>query len=366
MASSEEVVPLLPDTLPENFSEWDSEASPAPGPAGSDEWESVSNQSKPPRPIAHGEPENLDEILSSVADRSRVRRPDSHAPVIARPQGDYAGLEKDRPPAPQPFFARSHKPAAASTSDTSIRDTPSPASPQPEAQHTPNAASAAPSSPNAPLANEARTSFAVTDSISREADKALFEIFSAQSSEDEEEPKTWKNKKLMVVGGVAAAILIPLIPVLLLGHHGTKAAVNPSVQPVSAATDTEPEASTPDQSVSQPLPQDKPAAAVKSQQTVESQKPQAGTKTAPSPAVDESQIEMMKGQLTAPRMISEDVKKQTAENAPPPENIGMAGMDALAGSRQAANAFTSSAKPVVKSLKPVAISSGVATGMLIQ
>jgi protein TonB len=75
---------------------------------------------------------------------------------------------------------------------------------------------------------------------------------------------------------------------------------------------------------------------------------------------------MMKDQLTAKKMISGDVDKQVAENAPPPESIGSAGLSALAGSGPAATAFNADVKPVVKALKPVAISSGVAAGMLIQ
>jgi TonB family protein len=363
MASSEEVVPLLPDTLPDNFNEWDSDASAAPPPGGADEWESVSRQSEPSRPAVHGEPENLDEILSSVADRSRVRRPDLHAPAIDRPLNEYGGWEKERPSAPHPFFSRSQKPKTDSTSSV---DSPSPAPPQPEAQHTQDTVSVAPSLPNTASANQAAKPSAVTDSVAREADKALFEIFSVQSPEDDEEPKSGKNKRLMVVGGVAAAILVPLIPMLLLGHHGAKAAENPSVQPVSAATDTQPDTDSPNQPGAETLTQDKHSPATKSQQAVESRAAGIGTAAEPSPAVTESQVEMMKGQLNAPRMISEDAKKQTAENAPPPESIGIAGMDALAGGRQAPNAFTGSTKPIVHSLKPVAISSGVATGMLIR
>ena len=39
MASPEEIAPLLPETLPEDFGDWDSEASPAPSPGHSGEWE---------------------------------------------------------------------------------------------------------------------------------------------------------------------------------------------------------------------------------------------------------------------------------------------------------------------------------------
>ena len=39
MASPEEIAPLLPETLPEDFSEWDGEGSPAARPVNSSEWE---------------------------------------------------------------------------------------------------------------------------------------------------------------------------------------------------------------------------------------------------------------------------------------------------------------------------------------
>jgi TonB family protein len=408
MASSEEVVPMLPDTLPENFSEWDSDASHAPVPGGSDEWEAVYNHSEPPGQKAHGEPENLDQILSSFEERSRVWRSDSHAPVVARPQNEFVGLEKAPSPVPlprnssqpavkdppgetsnpverpreskmvfspalenppdhwptlsEPVFAKPQKSTAELTEDT-----PGPASPQPEARHTPDEASAAPSSPDVASANEAHTSSEFfSHSKAREADKLLFEVFSTKHSEEAEEPAKGKNKKLMVAGGVAAAVLVSLILVLSLGHHGTKAAVEASVQPVSEATDTQPETNTPDQSASKPFTQVKPSAATGSQRTTESQAAQTGTEADSSPEVTESQIQMMKDQLNAPKKISGDVKKQIAENAPPPQSIGTASVDALAGSGPAANAFIGGAKPIVKSLKPLAISSGVATGMLIK
>lgn len=408
MASSEKVVPMLPDTLPDDFGEWDKDAAPPPAPGSADEWDSVIGRSEPPRQKAHGEPENLDQILSNFADRSRVWRSDSHAPVIARPQNEFAGLEREISPAPLPRKSSEppvkeaasigtsrpveppseskmvfspkldnptddwpalSEPVFASKAEKSsaelIADMPSTVSTQPEAKHTLDEAPPAPSSPNF-FSNEARKPHEVTDSMAREADRALFQVFSAKSSEEDEEPSTGKNKKLIVVGGAAAAVLIPLILILSLGHHGAKAAENPSARPVSSATDTQPETSTPDQSAREPLPQDKPSAATKNQQATASLAAQTGTQANPSPAASQSQIQMMKDQLNAPKIISGGVKKEVAENAPPPDSIGMASMDALEGARPAANAFNTGAKPVVRSLKPVAISSGVATGMLIQ
>jgi TonB family protein len=443
MASSEELVPALPDTLPENFSEWDNDASHAPAPGASDEWDSVFSKSEPSRQKAHGEPENLDAILSSFEERSRVWRSDSHAPVIARPQNEFAGLEKGTSPVPlpgnsgkpavkdapaetsrpversketspipwprsvseppvkaapaetsrpaerpaeskmvfspalenppedwpalsEPVFARQEKSTAVLTEDTSGS-----ASSLPEAMHSADEAPAAPGSPNVASANEAPTSSEFfSHSKAREADKLLFEVFSAKNSEEDgedEEPGAGKNKKkLMVVGGAAAVVLVPLILMLSLGHHGTKAAAGPSLQPVSAATETQPEAYTPDQSTNQPLTSNKPSAAAKTPQTTTGQAAQTGTEADPARGVTDSQTQMMKDQLTAKKVISGDVKDQNAENAPPPESIGTAGMDALAGSGPAAKLFDGNSKPVVKSLKPVVISSGVATGMLLR
>jgi TonB family protein len=426
MASSEELVPALPDTLPENFSEWDNDASPAPKPGAADEWDSVFSNGEPPRPKAHGEPENLDEILSSFEERSRVWRSDSHAPVIARPQNEFAGLEKRTSPAPspakpsetvakaapketsrpversteskgeaskpverpreskmvfspalenppedwpalsEPTFAKPEKATAVLTEDA-----PSPASSQPESRHTLDETSSASGSPNVVSANETHTSSEFfSHSKAREADKLLFEVFSSKNSEEDdenEEPGTGKNKKkLIVLGAAAGVVLVPLILMLSLGHHGAKAAAEPSLQPVSAATDTQPESSTPDQSASEPLSQNKPSAAAKNQQPAGNQAAQTGTQADPSRAVTDSQTQMMKDQLNAKKMISGDVNKQSAENAPPPESIGTAGMDALAGSGPSAKLFTGNVRPVVKSLKPVVISSGVASGMLIR
>jgi TonB family protein len=423
MASSEEVIPklpdTLPDTLPDNFGEWDGDASQGSAHGDSDEWESVLNNSGPPRQKAHGEPENLDAMLSSIADRSRVWRSDSHAPapapVIDRPLNEYVNLEKGASPvasprrsnepaakaAPaeaskpaeqpkenktakeskmvfspalenppeewpavsEPAFAGTQKPAAESTEAAAA-----PAAPQSETRNTLFAVTSAANSASAAQGKDARKSSEFTNSMAREADKALFEVFSTKNSsdEDEEESGAGNNKKLMIVGGVAAAVLVPVILIFVMGHHGAKAAVNPVDQPVSAATEAQPETTIVDQSAAETRTQQKPSATTKSTQAADKQTSDTETEADSSPAVSQSQVEAMKGQLNAPKIISGAMKSQVAENAPPPENIGMAGMAGLAGSAPAANAFSSGARPVVNAGKPVSISSGVATGMLIR
>src|SRR5208337_2610795 len=67
MASPEKIAPLLPDTLPENFSDWDSEASPAPLPGNSggwETWEATHSFGKSPKPS--GQSTDRDAILESL------------------------------------------------------------------------------------------------------------------------------------------------------------------------------------------------------------------------------------------------------------------------------------------------------------
>ena len=54
MASSEEIAPLLPETLPEDFGDWDSEASAAPSHAlteGREGWKAGPAFGGPRRPV---------------------------------------------------------------------------------------------------------------------------------------------------------------------------------------------------------------------------------------------------------------------------------------------------------------------------
>ena len=80
------------------------------------------------------------------------------------------------------------------------------------------------------------------------------------------------------------------------------------------------------------------------------------------------QTQMMDEQLTAPTRIPQNIEEQAAEHAPPPRNFGMAGAAGLGDSSANVSVFNGHAQPVVEAApsKPVVISSGVATGMLIR
>jgi protein TonB len=78
---------------------------------------------------------------------------------------------------------------------------------------------------------------------------------------------------------------------------------------------------------------------------------------------------MMNNQLTAPTRIPHDIK-MVAEKEAPPSSFGVAGMEGLGGSSSGVmgSVFGSGNGPKVAAAPPkkVAISAGVATGMLIQ
>jgi TonB family protein len=209
-----------------------------------------------------------------------------------------------------------------------------------------------------------------TATLRREADEALSKLYSPKEIEVAEEPKTI-NKKWIIIGGASAgAILIPLILMMTVFHHGTTSAAKPSAQTVPAPTDTQMETPAPDQSASQPTSPTAPAATTAKQQPANSQnnQPTAADNSVKSPKTPtKSQAKMMGDQLNAPTQIPQDAEKQAAENAPPP-SFDPAGADGLGGSPANASVLNGHAPPVVKFVppKPIAVSSGVATGLLIR
>ena len=116
---------------------------------------------------------------------------------------------------------------------------PSRASHKPEARLATHEVPAAPSLPNVAKVDGVRTSPEPAVTTRRKADEAVFQLFSQKKIEVAEEPKTAK-KKWMIVGGISAgAILLPLILMLTMFHHGAKSATKPSLQPIPGASDTQ-------------------------------------------------------------------------------------------------------------------------------
>jgi hypothetical protein len=457
MASSEEIAPFLPETLPEDFSDWDSEASPAPSPVlsgGQEEWESVHSFGETPRPF--GLSKDPDAFLESLLERPHVSGSASSAPVFIKQQkdsfdwdsealsapprahsgerdareADHSPDETVEPPTQSadrnatvspvtdkprasdsassaPVFIKqqknsfdrdgvaSEKPLPVNAreweaweADHSLGETSKPhgqsadreatvppvvdgprvsgsaspasvlvkqqeltnelmdgspnrASREPDASHAANGVSAVSSWPKVAMVDGILDSPEITATLKREADGALFQMFSSKNFEDSEEQETAKKKWMIVASAGAGSILLLLIVMFSMSHHGTKPAAKQSVQPPPAATDTQQEVSPPSPSSSESSTQHRPPITTQKQQKTNKQptSKEKGTKPA------QAQTEMMNDQLTAPRVISRDAQKPVAEDAPPPASSGAGGADGLGGSGAVVGAFNGHKEP---------------------
>src|SRR5271166_2023702 len=241
-----------------------------------------------------------------------------------------------------------------------VDGSPSRASQTPESRHTTLEIPAAPALPSVASEEGLGKSAEPAATTRRKADEAVFQLFSANKVEVKVEKKSAKKKWITVAAISAGSILLPLVLMIPLFHHGTKSEAKHSVQPLPGASDPQPMTDAPNPSASKPPAQGKPLATTGKQQATDNQ-PTSEEEGTTSPQV---QTTMMNDQLTAPTRIP----KQNAENAPPPASLDTASTDGLGGGNANASMFNGHSQPNVKVApsKPVAISSGVATGMLIQ
>jgi protein TonB len=391
MASPKELTPLVPDTLPEDFNEWDGKSAGGPSPVKSgerDAWEATDSGDR-------------DALIASLVDGSRASGSASSAPAFLKQQQDVVDWDSEGTPAPWPVdrsewdewetnhsFGKPAKspgqssdrdaflsPVADKTHDSgsaasapvngrqqeltseSVDGTSNGASHKPDSRNATNEVPVAPVSPKAASADGASKSSEPAATTRRKADEAVFQLFSPKETEVKVEQKTSKKKWMTIAGISAGAILLPLAIMIPLLHHGTKPVAKPSVQPLPGATTTEVTTSEPAPQASKPPAQGKPQAATEKPQTTDSQP--TGQEQTTTPA--QVQPTMMNDQLTAPTRIP----KQEAENAPPPSNSDTTSADGLGGNANV-SVFSGHAQPAVRVTRPVAISSGVATGMLIQ
>ena len=406
MASPEKIAPLLPETLPENFSDWDSEASPAPLPGNSggwETWEAAHSFGKSPKPS--GQSTDRDAILESLLGMPRASGSPSSAPVFAKRQKNLIEWDNKESPAATSVnrsereprragnsFSKSPKPLGQSPDRVAILESlldrsrvsgsasPAPVSLKPQkltselvdlsptsdASRTPKEVPVVPGLPNTASVHGMSNSTEVNATLRREANEALFEMFRSKNIEvrgEPTEPTTARKKWITVPVICACSILLPLILMVPLFHHGMKPATKQSVQPPRGASDTQPMPNTPP-SASEPLTQDKLQVKTEGKQTTDNQPANKEV------AVKSTQVptEMMSDQLAAPTQIPQGIKKPVADNGPPPASFGAAGADGLGGNNAIDGVFKGQAQRAFKvaNSKPLAISSGVAAGMLIQ
>lgn len=464
MASPEELIPSLPDTLPEDFGEWDSEGSATATAVASGEWETAQPLSEVPHaadgdaakavarqqeaasngkseavptaktlssreeweawieshsfseaPKPFGKTAQRDETPASPVDKPRGSS--TSVPEIAKKQKDSSNGNGKPSPAAKPAqsgewenWVAAHSNGKTPKSNGRSAEPKTTSSPAAEKLRFSGSASSATVSGSVLVAEPETTSKPAdrkssmvslglgvsratnavpaavgmtavveddeivhspepTATLRREADAALSKLYSPKEIEVEEEPKT-TNKKWIIVGGASAgAVLVSLILMMTVFHHGTTPAAKPSVQTAPAPTDNQMETPAQDPSAAVPTTPSAPTTATTKQPAAgspitQNSQPSAADNSVKSPKTpSKSQAKMMGDQLNAPTQI----QKQAAEVAPPP-SFDAAGADGLGGSGANESALSGHAQPVVKFVppKPIAVSSGVATGMLIR
>lgn len=406
MAPQNDVAPLLPDTLPEDFSDWDSEAAPAPSLGNTGEWEAwiaAHSPGETPKPL--GQSAGRDAISPPAADASHVSGSASLPPASVERQKDFSDWDSEASPAFAPVnrseweaweaahsFGKPQKPHDQSASRDAISPplankprisgsaspAPAPLKPQkspselagispsraslaPDASHKADQNSVAPSLPPAAAADGTGNSRETAASLSTKADEGLFQSFHS-SFGDIAEQKTARKKWMIIAPVSAGSILLLLVFAAPLFHHGTRPAEKPPVQAPPEATDSQQDTDTPAPPDLTLPTQDTPPATAEKQQATENHPAKAAEAAKPT----QVQAEMMNDQLTAPTQIPQGSKRQAADDAPPSTSLSTAGADGLGGNGAIGSVFNGQEKPVVKPSKPITISAGVATGLLIQ
>jgi hypothetical protein len=102
-ASPEELTPLLPETLPEDFGEWDKEASPEPSPIKTGEWEPWEaahsfGGTKSPR----GQSADRGPIAAPPEERPHGSGSTPSAPVFVAQQKHFVEWDGETSPTPKP------------------------------------------------------------------------------------------------------------------------------------------------------------------------------------------------------------------------------------------------------------------------
>jgi protein TonB len=409
MASPEEVATLPPETLPEDFGDWDSDASPVPSTGNSGEREPSKDApsfGKTPKPL--GQSTDRDAILESLLNMPRVTGSASSAPVFVKQQKSFVDWDNEESPATPPAtrsdweaweashsFGKSQKPLGQSADRNAILESlldrprvsgsaspapftfkpqkltseladvsPSSAAHTPDAGHSTDEVPVVPSSSNAVSGDETSNSPELTSGLKRESNETLFELFRLRNLDVKGKQKTEKKKWMTTPVICGCAILLLIVLTILLFHHGTKPAVKHPAQQPSKASDTLPMQNSPKPPASGPLTQDTAPATTEKQQATDHQP--ADDEQGAKPA--KAQADMMNDQLAAPTQIPQGVKKPVADDGPPTANFGAAGADGLGGNGAMDGVLNGRGQHAarVATSGPLVVSSGVAAGMLIQ
>jgi protein TonB len=160
------------------------------------------------------------------------------------------------------------------------------------------------------------------------------------------------NRRMLTVAAIASVLLLTLIVVVSLRHHGSQpkvATLKQSVAPPSLST------------------------ALPAANALSAKKAAAAANALPAPAqpapADRVQTAMMNDQLTAPRQIPKNLRTTDSKDAPSVSGFNASGMEGLGGSESAVAGSVfggqSGSKVKVMAPKQVSISAGVAAGLAL-
>jgi protein TonB len=343
MASPAEIGRLLPDTLPEDFSEWDGGGSSATQPGKSKGPEVVPDSGAAQKPPA----QPAEQQVAAPPMRNGQRKAASTTAAAAGAD-EEAFLQRLKS-----ITANGDRQIAAATRT------------QPTAARSVDEVALPPVRSNGAVSNGSRNnlpSFEVAALVA--ADEVLFQSFRTNGTAAP--AKKPANRKWMMIAAVGAAAVVLLLAVMIPLLHGKPSAVKQSAQLQPAVTDEQPEANLekPSPATSTTVTASNPPTATDANQTSDTQAAASEEPAAPAPV----QSEMMNDQLTAPERIPQNAKVQTAEDAPPSAGFNAASMAGLGGNSAVGSVLNGSAGLKVKAAPPrvVTVSAGVAVGLLIQ
>jgi len=195
----------------------------------------------------------------------------------------------------------------------------------------------------------------------QQADEVLFNLAPADS--EVQEKRKPRNRKLILAVSAGAVVLAIAAYSFSMLHSGKTAVAQPAVQTASSvAADASQAPAKPSAAVAKQA--ENLVASSNTPEPSNSQPASAEQDATPTETPVHVPSKMMNDQLSAPARIP---KNQMVQNAPPPANFNPSGMENMGGIGSNAGIYSAKGQPrVVKSARPIAISSVVAGTLVVQ
>ena len=342
MVPSKRIAPeSVPETLPEDFSDWDGESSSASLPVETKKFE-------------------IKEVVPPVRERAPI-------PITMTPAARVVERPKSAPiPAPAPVPAPARKTAAGADSDleaflrrlSEVNADIAPARQPETVQATNHWSPSTPSQGTAAVRQEPMPAPLRPAPVQPEP----VQMFRTGYESEDLEAGERKKPKWVLIGGIAAAVvgvaLVITIPVLSRGKNAAPppAAASPTkalgIDEGSSALKPSPVGTT-------SAPAGTSANSPKPSPTADQQYSTSYNNPAPAPVSPDQ----MNQQLTAASQLPQGARKPAPADAPPPTGFGVPGLDSASAPNSLGSAFKSEAKLRVA---PLDVSAGVAGGNLIR